>query len=94
MSAIFHLLVDSNNSFLSCYCLVTKLCLTLVTPWSIAYQARLPMGFLRHEYWSGLSFPSLGHLPNSGIKPMSPALAGGFFLLLCNLESTIPLYLI
>ena len=32
------------------------------------------MGFSRQEYWSGLPFPSPGHLPNPGIKPGSPAL--------------------
>jgi len=32
------------------------------------------MGFSRQEYWSGLPFPSSGDLPNSGIKPRSPAL--------------------
>ena len=32
------------------------------------------MGFPRQEYWSGLSFPSWGDLPNAGIKPGSPAL--------------------
>jgi len=37
------------------------------------------MGFPRQEYWSGLPFPSPGDLPDSGIKPDSPALAGGFF---------------
>ena len=37
------------------------------------------MGFLRQEYWSGLPFPSPGDLPNPGIEPMSPALAGRFF---------------
>ena len=37
------------------------------------------MGFPRREYWSGLPFPSPGDLPNPGIKPMSPTLAGGFF---------------
>ena len=39
------------------------------------------MRFLRQEYWSGLQFPSPGHLPNPGIKPTSlgpPAWAGGF----------------
>jgi len=46
---------------------------------TIALQAPLPMGFSRQEYWSGLPFPSLGDLPNPGIKPESPALAGGFF---------------
>ena len=37
------------------------------------------MGFSRQEYWSELLFPPLGHLPNPGIEPTSPALAGGFF---------------
>ena len=37
------------------------------------------MGFPRQEYWSGLPFPSPGDLPDPGIEPMSPALAGGFF---------------
>ena len=34
------------------------------TPWTAAYQAPLSMGFSRQEYWSGLPFPSPGHLPN------------------------------
>jgi len=37
------------------------------------------MGFLRKESWSGLPFPSPGHLPDPGIEFASPALAGGFF---------------
>jgi len=37
------------------------------------------MGFPRQEYWSGLPFPSSGDLPDPGIEPVSPALAGGFF---------------
>ena len=37
------------------------------------------MGFPRQEYWGGLSFPSPGDLPDPGIQPESPALAGGFF---------------
>ena len=52
---------------------------SFVTPWTIARQAPLSMGFLRQEYWSGLPFPSLGDLPTPGIKPASPALAGRFF---------------
>ena len=44
------------------------------TPWTVAYQAPLSMGFSRQEYWSGLPFPSPGELPNSGIEPQSPAL--------------------
>ena len=45
-----------------------------VTPWNVAHQAALSMGFSRQEYWNGLPFPSPGDLPNSGIKPRSPAL--------------------
>ena len=40
----------------------------------IARQAPLSMGFSRQEYWSGLPFPSPGDLPDSGLKPRSPAL--------------------
>ena len=49
--------------------------------WSVARQASLFMGFSRQEYWSGLSFLPPGDLPDPGIKPVSPALAGGFFTL-------------
>ena len=57
-------------------------CLTLVTPWTIARQAPLSMGFFRQEYWSGLPCFILGDLPNPGIEPVSltsPALVGRFF---------------
>ena len=37
------------------------------------------MGFFSQEYWSGLPFPPPGDPPDPGIKPVSPALAGGFF---------------
>ena len=50
--------------------------------WTIAHQASLSMGFFRQEYWSGLSCPPPGDLPDTGIKPLSsasPALAGEFF---------------
>ena len=45
-----------------------------VTPWIVAYQAPPSMGFSRHEYWSGLPFPSPGDLPDPRIEPWSPAL--------------------
>ena len=54
--------------------LVTKSCLTLVIPWTVACQASLSKRFSRQEYWSGLPFPSPGDLPNPGIEPVSPAL--------------------
>ena len=44
------------------------------TPWTVAHQAPLFMGFSRQEYWSGLPFPSPGDLPDPGIEPRSPAL--------------------
>ena len=44
------------------------------TPWTVAYQAPLSMGFSRQEYWSGLPFPSPRDLPNLGIEPGSLAL--------------------
>ena len=59
--------------------LIAKSCRTLGTPWTVAHQARLSMGFSRQEYWNGLLFPSPGDLPDPGIKPASHALAGRFF---------------
>ena len=50
-----------------------------VTPWTIAHQVPLSMGFPRQEYWSGLPFPTPGDLPDPGIKPKSLALADRFF---------------
>ena len=50
--------------------LVAQSCSTLETPWTLARQAPLSMGFPRQEYWSGLSFPSPGNLSDPGIEPM------------------------
>ena len=44
------------------------------TPWTIAPQAPLSMGFSRQGYWSGLPFPSPGDLPDPEVKLLSPAL--------------------
>ena len=54
-------------------------CFFCDTIYTVARQVPLSMGFPRQEYWSGLPFPSPGDLPNSGLKPVSPALAGRFF---------------
>ena len=54
-----------------------------VTPWTVAPQTPLSMGFSRQEYWSGLPFPPPGDLPDPGIElasPLSPALAGRFMM--------------
>ena len=50
------------------------------TPWTVACQTPLSMGFSRQEYWSGLPFPSPGDLPDPGMEPGSPALQAGSLL--------------
>ena len=59
---LFHRLVVSNP---------------FATPWTVAHQAPLSIGFPRQEFWSGLPFPSPGDLPDPGIKPASPAWQAG-----------------
>ena len=51
--------------------LVAQSCLTLCDP---THKGSSVHGILQQEYWSGLPFPSPGHLPESGIEPGSPAL--------------------
>ena len=46
---------------------------SFVTPWTVAHQAPLSMGFPRQEYWCELPFPLPGDLPDPGIEPGSPA---------------------
>ena len=65
-----------------CVCARAQSCPIFRDPWTVALQAPLSIEFSRQEYWSGLPFPTLGHLPNPGIKPVSlasPTLAGRFF---------------
>ena len=47
--------------------------------WTVANQVPLSMKFCRQEHWGRFPFPPPGDLPDSGIEPMSPALAGRFF---------------
>ena len=47
--------------------------------WTVARQAPLSMGYSSQEYWSGLPSTPPRHLPNPGMEPDFPALAGGFF---------------
>ena len=71
-----------------CVCACARMCThthglsrvrLFATPWTVAHQAPLSMGFPRQEYWSGLSFPPPGEIPDPRIEPASRALAGGFF---------------
>ena len=73
MPKVFHFFYGS--VIFHCVCvrvcgLVTKLLSTLATPWTVARQTPLPLGFSRH----GLPFPSPGDLSDQGIKPEPPAL--------------------
>ena len=52
---------------------------SFVTPWTVACQAPLSMGFSNQEYWSDLPFLLPRNFPNPGIKPVSPTWAGRFF---------------
>ena len=64
-------------SVLSCFSRVWL----FATPWTVACQVPLSLGFSRQEYWSGLPFPPSGDLPDPGIKPKSltsPALEKPF----------------
>ena len=53
----------------------------------------LSMEFYRQEYWSGLPFPSPGDLPDPGIEPGSPALAGRCFIICCCCPNGFLLFL-
>ena len=57
------------TKLLSCFSRVRL----FVTPWTVSRQAPLSMELSRQEYWSGLPFPPVGDLPDSGIEPAAPA---------------------
>ena len=66
-----------------------------VTPWTVAHQALLSMGFSRQDYWSGLPCPPPGDLPDPGIEPeshISPALASKFFTTRATWEAHQTIY--
>ena len=63
------------------------------TPWIVAHQAPLSMGFSRQEHWSGLPCPPPGGLPNPWVEPASltsPALAGRLFTTNATWEAQAP----
>ena len=72
----------SFSLLMCCVCVSHSVLFDSATPWTVACQASLSMGFSKHEYWSGLPFPSPVYLPDTEIEPislMSSVLAGGFF---------------
>ena len=60
--------LSSGHGLTVCTCMRAKL---LQTPWTVRFS--------RQKSWSGLPFPPPGDLPNPGVEPASPALAGRFF---------------
>ena len=62
-----------------CVCSHSVVSDSCATPWTVAHQAPLSMGFSRQEYWRGMPFPPSAELPDPGIEPESPELTGGFF---------------
>ena len=58
-------------TYMTIVCVSHSVMSDFVTPWTVAHQAPLSMGFPRQEYWSGLPFISPGDLPNTGIEPGS-----------------------
>ena len=58
----------------------TQLCPTLCNPIDYGPPGTFVHGFSRQEYWSGYPFLSPGDLPDSGIKPRSPALQANSLL--------------
>ena len=74
---------NSSPMYFMCACPVAQPCPTLCDPTDCgSHWAPLSVGFSRQEYWSGVPFPSPGHLPNSGIEHKSPkslSLVDGFF---------------
>ena len=55
----------------SCVVLLFSCVQHFSTPWTVAHQAPLSMGFSRQEYWSGFPFPPPGDLPDAGIETAS-----------------------
>ena len=75
-------------------CLGTQSCPTLATPWTVPPQASLSIEFSRQEYLRILPISSPGDLPAPGIKPVSPALAGGDFTPSATWEAHLYVYII
>ena len=74
----FHELVMTSNHLILCHPPSLGKCesvsCSVVTPWTVALQAPLSMGFSRQEYWSGVPFSSPGDLPHPGVEPRSLSL--------------------
>ena len=71
--SVAHFIFPEMVTVLCCAYLLSHIWLS-ATPWTVARQAPLSMGFSRPEYWSGMSCPPSGDLPSPGIEPRPPTL--------------------
>ena len=75
------LLIEINKMLYTC---IIRVCAqhapTLCNPIDCSPPVSSVHWTLRQEYWSGLPFPPPGELPDPGIEPMSPVLAGRFLI--------------
>ena len=69
-----HVFLQNAQDKRACACLSLSHVQLSETPWTVAHQTPLSLGFPRQEYWSGLPFLSPGDLPNPGIETASPLL--------------------
>ena len=65
---------STRPKYICVLCLVLSCVRLFETPWTVAREDPLSMGFSRQEYWSGLPLPSPGDLPDPEIEPGSPTL--------------------
>ena len=94
------MVADFSVYYIVLYCIVLCVCVLshvrlFVTPWTVACQAPLSLGFSRQKYWSGFPFPTPGDLSDPGIKhrslgllhrqadslPLAPSLYAGVLML-------------
>ena len=74
------------------YCVQSLSCVWLfVTPWTVAYQAILSLGFFRQEYWSGLAFPTSSESSRPGDQTCVPSIScTGRWILYHSATSEVP----
>ena len=65
-----------------------------ITPWTVAHQTPLSMGFPRQEHWSGLPCPPPGDLPDPGTEPASPTLGRWVLYYLVTWEAQFSIFLL
>ena len=85
MSRIFYGVFKTKSVCMLSHFNHVRLC---VTPWTVAHQSLLSMGFSRQQYWNGLPCPPPGDLPDPRIEP---ALAGRFFTTSTTREAPFPI---